>query len=168
MKLYLLRHAIADVRDPVKYPDDSLRPLTKEGKDKFRRICGGIQRLRLAFDLVVSSPYTRAQQTAEIFCEELKISKAQLVLSENLTPFGDPQALFEEISAQYPNMDNLVCVGHEPYLSELIGALLCGNAAASITMKKGGLCCLTLSQLDFAGYATLEWLLTPAQLIAMS
>ncbi|PWH14656.1 MAG: phosphohistidine phosphatase SixA [Anaerolineae bacterium] len=168
MKLYLLRHAIADVRDPVKYPDDSLRPLTKEGKEKFQRICAGIARLRISFDLVVSSPYTRAYQTAEIFCDELKISKKNLILNENLTPFGDPQALFEEISAQYPNLSNLVCVGHEPYLSELIGSLLCGNAATSITMKKGGFCCLTLSKLDFVGYATLEWLLTPAQMIAMS
>ncbi|RCK74382.1 MAG: phosphohistidine phosphatase, SixA [Anaerolineae bacterium] len=168
MNLYLLRHAIADLRDPVKYPDDSLRPLTKDGKEKFRRICAGIGRLRLSFDLVVSSPYTRARQTAEIFCQELKISQSRLIFSENLTPFGDPQALFEEISAQYTNLASLVCVGHEPYLSELIGSLLCGNAAASITMKKGGFCCLTLARLDFAGYATLEWLLTPAQMIAMS
>jgi len=168
MKLYLLRHAIADLRDPVKYPDDSLRPLTKEGKEKFRRICAGIGRLNLTFDLVVSSPYTRARQTAEIFCDELKISRSRLLFSENLTPFGDPQALFEEISAQHANLTSLVCVGHEPYLSELIGSLLCGNAAVSITMKKGGLCCLTLTQLDFVGYATLEWLLTPAQMIAMS
>ncbi len=168
MDLYLLRHAIADLRDPVKYPDDSLRPLTKAGKEKFQRICSGIQRLHITFDLVVSSPYTRARQTAEIFCEEMKIKKDRLIFSDNLTPFGDPQKLFEEVSAQYPNITSLVFVGHEPYLSELIGALVCGNAAVSITLKKGGFCCLTLSQLDFATYATLEWLLTPAQMIAMS
>lgn len=168
MKLYLLRHAIADLRDPVRYPDDSLRPLTKEGKEKFRRICAGIQRLNLTFDLVVSSPYTRARQTAEVFCEELKISRSRLIFNENLTPFGNPQALFEEIYAQYTDLASLACVGHEPYLSELIGSLLCGNAATSITIKKGGLCCLSLAQLDFVGYATLKWLLTPAQMIAMS
>ncbi len=168
MKLYLLRHAIAEIRDPVRFPDDSLRPLTKAGIEKFHRICAGIKRLGVTFELVVSSPYTRARQTAEIFCDEMKLRKNQLIFSENLTPFGDPQKLFEEVSSQYPALDSVVCVGHEPYLSELIGALLCGTAAASITMKKGGLCCLTLSQLDFAAYATLEWLLTPAQMVAMS
>jgi len=55
-------------------------------------------------------------------------------------------------------------VGHEPYLSELISVLIAGDAGAGIMLKKGGLCRLSATSLRFSRCATLEWLLTPAQL----
>ena len=56
-------------------------------------------------------------------------------------------------------------VGHEPYLSDLVAMLVAGDPSVSITMKKGGLCCLSIDHLGYDKCATLEWLMTPAQLV---
>src|SRR5947207_3261160 len=70
MDLYLVRHAIAGVRDPNIWPDDSLRPLTKKGARRFRKAACGLGRFVRAPEVVLSSPFARASQTAEILAAE--------------------------------------------------------------------------------------------------
>lgn len=71
MNLYLIRHAIAvDEGDP-EYAQDSLRPLTEKGRKKMRQIARGLRALGAEFDLIVSSPYVRARETAEILSDVL-------------------------------------------------------------------------------------------------
>jgi phosphohistidine phosphatase SixA len=60
-----------------------------------------------------------------------------------------------------PVPENVLLVGHEPYLSRLIGRLISGNATAGIELKKGGLGKLEMAALRFGRCATLAWLLTP-------
>jgi phosphohistidine phosphatase len=61
----------------------------------------------------------------------------------------------------------VLLVGHEPYLSQLISHLLTGGPDCQITMKKAGLCLLTIESLRDDRRATLEWLLTPRQMARM-
>jgi len=56
-------------------------------------------------------------------------------------------------------------VGHEPSLSGLASMLLSGDPALSITLKKGGICKLSVETLQYGRCATLDWLLSPAQLV---
>jgi len=56
MKLYFLRHGIAAQRGDAKYKDDSLRPLTAQGRAKIRRASLGMQAFGLKFDVILSSP----------------------------------------------------------------------------------------------------------------
>ena len=42
MDVYLIRHAIAELRDATRWPDDSLRPLSDEGSERFRRAARGL------------------------------------------------------------------------------------------------------------------------------
>jgi phosphohistidine phosphatase len=166
MELYLLRHGIAVVRDDLDYERDAERPLTSKGKRQLRQIADAMKTLGLRFDLILSSPYVRAQQTAEIVAKALKRQK-QLKLSDELIPGGNPRALIQQLSANYPKADAVLLVGHEPYLSRLIGLLITGETHLGMDLKKGGLCKLEIEKLSYSHCATLAWLLTPKQMRLM-
>ena len=68
--LYLVRHAIAEPRDPARWPDDALRPLSPEGVELFRLAARGLQRIGVEVEAVLASSYARAWRTAEILSEE--------------------------------------------------------------------------------------------------
>ena len=162
MNLYLIRHAIA----VEEYEDDSQRPLTDKGKKKMRSIAKGLRALGVEFDLILSSPYVRAAETAEILADVFKMKK-EVKFSENLTPSGDPNLLITELS-EVSNVDSIAVVGHEPFLSALIGLLVAENPNVDITLKKGGVCSLSADDLHHTHKATMDWLLTPGILVGIS
>ena len=157
MKLYLVRHAIAD--DMTGYEDDSLRPLTAKGREKMKRIVTALKELGVQPDLIVSSPYLRASQTASILAKGLKY-KEELLYSDFLVPMGEPSDMIGEINEKF-SVDELMLVGHEPNISSLASVLLAGNTDLSINFKKGGVCCLSVDDLHYDRKATLEWLISP-------
>lgn len=161
MNLYLIRHAIAEEESPV--VEDRLRALTEKGSKKMRNIAKGLKTLGLEFDYIISSPYVRAQQTAEILGDVFKLRK-RIVISESIAPMGDPSQLLAEINEKY-TVNSLAIVGHEPYLSNLISLLTAGGAPLEMTFKKGGVCYLTTDDLHHTRKATLQWLLTPGVLV---
>ena len=163
MDLYIIRHAIAVDEGAFAYEGDSQRPLTDKGKKKMRQIARGLRALGVDFDLILSSPYVRAKETAEILAEVLKI-KADIVFSDNLFPMGDPDALISEMNEKY-SVNNIALVGHEPFLSAMIGLLVTDNVGIDMTLKKGGVCKLTADDLHHTRKAELEWLLTPDILV---
>lgn len=159
MKIYLIRHSNAVDPGTPGYEDDSLRPLTEKGRDKMKDIASALKELDVKPDLIVSSPYIRAQQTAEILAKVLKY-KQELAFSEALVPMGNADNIIGEINEKY-SVDELVLVGHEPCLSVLIGTLIAGNPELTINLKNGGVCCLSSDDLHTERKAVLEWLLTP-------
>jgi phosphohistidine phosphatase len=161
MNLYLIRHAIAEEESPS--GEDSQRGLTDKGAKKMRLVAKGLRTLGVEFDLIVSSPYLRAVQTAEILAEVFKMKKNALA-SENLIPMGDPDMLLAEINEKY-TVNSLAIVGHEPYLSALVSLLTAGGSPVEMTFKKGGVCYLSTDDLHHTHKATLEWLLTPGVLV---
>jgi phosphohistidine phosphatase len=128
-----------------------------------RRLAEGMLRLGLAFDLMLSSPYRRAKQTADIVAQAFKAGD-RLHLSATLEPDGDPRRLIAELGRRSQPEHHVLLVGHEPYLSRLISILVCGSPALRLVMKKGGLCQLSASTLRYGHCATLEWVMTPRQL----
>ena len=167
MNIYILRHGIAVERGTPDYHKDSDRPLTPKGRRKLRRIASAMKALDLQFDLILTSPYARALQTAESIAAALK-SQEQLKLSASLEPAGQPNELIDSINLSDPPVENVLLVGHEPDLSSLISLLVTGNSNAPITMKKGGLCKLSAIELRYGQCASLEWLLTPKQMELMA
>jgi phosphohistidine phosphatase len=164
MNLYIIRHAIAVDPATSDYESDSQRPLTDKGCKKMRQIAKGLRKLGVEFDLILSSPYVRACETAEILADVFKMKK-KLVFSDNLIPLGNPELLIGEINEKY-SVDSIALVGHEPHLSTLIGMLVAENAKIEVTLKKGGVCNLSADDLHHVDHrATLEWLLTPGILM---
>ncbi|MBC8002107.1 MAG: phosphohistidine phosphatase SixA [Opitutaceae bacterium] len=164
MELYILRHGLAMDRADWSRRDDSDRPLTAEGLKKTRRIAKAMLKLDLKFDWILSSPYARARETAEIVAEVLK-PKRQLELRHELTPDGSAKELAKLLAARPKTVERVLIVGHEPDLSQFISVLLTGKPVSRVVMKKGGLCKLQISQFRWGACAVIEWLLTPQQLI---
>jgi len=160
-----MRHAPAEDRD--RFPDDSLRPLSTQGRRKMARIARGIAALGIRPDVILSSPYARAVQTAESLKRALDLKKKQLVLCAHLAPGGNVDALISEVKGLY-SLPTVLLVGHEPDMSELISVLITGSTSGGVTLKKGGMCCLDVTDLGLGLCASLEWLLAPAMLAAFS
>ena len=168
MNLYLLRHGIAVEPGTPGYENDSARPLIPKGERRLRSVAAAMERLELSFDLILSSPFIRAKQTAEIIASELKLKK-RVEFFDGLVPGGNSKALIYALNELKPSPENVLLVGHEPYLSRLISLLVSGGAdAAAIEMKKGGLCRLEVGELRYGQCARLAWLLTPAQMELMA
>jgi phosphohistidine phosphatase len=160
MDLFMLRHAVAVERGTPGYRRDRDRPLTPEGEKKMRRIAKGLQALDLRFDAILSSPFVRAKRTAEIVAELFQ-AEDHLVFTDALAVGGDHRALIKELQSRFSMARSVLLVGHEPSLSTLISILLDGDSSLSITLKKGGVCKLSVNTLTYGRCATLEWLLAP-------
>jgi phosphohistidine phosphatase len=168
MNLYIMRHGIAVDRDPVSFPDDSRRPLTLKGEDRVRLIADAMRSLELSFDHILSSPHLRASQTAEIVVSALG-AKDQLDFTDTLAPEGDPKALIRAVNQLKPAPENVLLVGHEPFLSQFIALLISGQPDAAIDLKKGGLARLELEgSLRHGKCAELVWLFAPKQLALLA
>jgi phosphohistidine phosphatase len=156
--VYLVRHAIAAQRDGASWPDDSKRPLTENGIDRFRQAGRGLAKIVPNVDRVLSSPYRRAWETAEILhtdagwpapepCPELEAVR---------TPPDILPVLWGAESS------SIALVGHEPLLSRLASLLLTGQEdALPLELKKGGAIFLEIAARPDASRAVLRWSLSP-------
>lgn len=158
MRCYFLRHGIAV--DPEGWQgDDFDRPLTPEGKDRMAREAKTIAALSLDLDAIVTSPLLRAQQTAAIVADKMKM-RNRLTEDERLGTGFNSSAL-KGVLDDHPNAAALLLVGHEPSMSGTIGLLVGG---ARIDFKKGSLACVAFD--DPASLAgELVWLIPPKVLV---
>ena len=98
MQLFIVRHGIAVDREDPKCPADPDRFLTDEGIEKTRQVAQGVAEVGAAPDLMVTSPYLRALQTAEIFAAQLGYAKQKIKKSDFLLPGAEPLQLFRELA----------------------------------------------------------------------
>jgi phosphohistidine phosphatase len=162
MNVTLFRHGIAIAREHPACPADPDRALTEEGAKRTRRAALGLKTLGVAPDLIVSSDYARAVETALIAAEVFDVStRENLVRSAELHPTADPRG-FLEVLDQTPCRE-MLCVGHNPNLSGLL-SLLAGVPRRPFTwLKKAGAARLDLG-LDARPPGRLVWLLEPKAL----
>lgn len=159
MKLHVLRHAIAVERGTPGYEDDSTRPLTDDGIRKMRRAARGVERLKVDVDLILSSPYRRAVETAEIAAAALGARQRLEVLDALAAPIGAADAI-GRIAERAAGAESVMIVGHEPQLSEIGSILLAGHEDLDLRLKKGGLFTLDCRRIA-PGEGTLESWLPP-------
>ena len=150
MRLYFLRHGIADWPDwdPAR---DHERPLTKDGLKKLKAQAKRLADLGVKFDVALSSPYTRAYQTADIIAGKLGLE----VKTEPLLAPGFNLDKLAQITASYADDQTLLLVGHEPSFSTVIAELIGGGR---VQLRKGALARVDVNS-ELRG--ELVWLLQP-------
>lgn len=163
MNLYLLRHAKAIDIGTGGIRHDQDRPLAPEGEKKMRKIAAGMRQLELTFDLILSSPCLRARQTAEIVAQELGL-KCQIHLTSHLAVAADLAELMAEINQQHRQSADLLLVGHEPSLGQMLSILLTGGSHLAVDFKKAAMAKVGAESLRWGRCAVLEWFLSPKQL----
>lgn len=157
MVLYVLRHAIAEDLLSNAVPDSSRR-ITKKGRRKARRVLSHAASIGVRPRAILTSPYVRARETAEIAASEFG-GDTDPVVSSALIPYVSVHVLWSTLRGPAVRGD-LMVVGHNPQLSELVMWLLGGRADA-LWLKKSGLAALAVDPADRRPRATLSWLLTP-------
>ncbi|MCC7125464.1 MAG: phosphohistidine phosphatase SixA [Acidobacteria bacterium] len=158
LELYLVRHAIAAERGP-KYPDDRLRPLTADGIRRFKESVRGLAELGVHVDIVLTSPLTRAEQTATLLADGLTKGRIPVQEVEALAPGGRANAITDAIARAARKHARIALVGHQPDLGELAARLL--GARGEIEFRKGAVCAIDVDGATPAGPGTLRWLLPP-------
>jgi phosphohistidine phosphatase len=168
MRIYLMRHGLAG--DSATWQgDDRLRPLTEKGERRVQAAVQGLQQLHLQVDTLLTSPLTRARQTADIVGGVLNLKVEE---NNGLEP-GFGLAQLAGILTVYTEARGLMLFGHEPDFSTVISKLIARHGDAHVMMKKGACCALDLPDetpsadlvaRQLAGSATLLWLMTARQL----
>lgn len=156
MELYILRHGIAEDGKPG--GRDADRALTSEGKRKLREVLRLAASAGVSPRCILTSPYLRAVQTAEIAAEVLG-HRNDLLRTDALTPDSDPHGVWEEIRI-HKGAESLLIAGHEPLLSRLVAHLL-GAPALFVDMKKGALVRVDVDQFGPEPRGVLKWMLVP-------
>jgi phosphohistidine phosphatase len=164
MQLLVVRHGIAEDRETWAPRDDALRPLTAEGKKKMKEAAKGLRALIPRLDVLASSPFTRAQQTAAILAKVYDLTEPATV--DALASGQRPPALAPWLRTQ-ATRKTVAIVGHEPGLGSLVSWLAAGSERSFVELGKGGACLLDVGERIDAGEAMLVWALRPSQLRAL-
>ena len=145
MHLYLIRHGIAVDREDANCPPDTERPLTPKGMKRSRAAALGLRALNVKPGAVLTSPWLRAVQTAEIFCETIGYSSKKIIRTDALKGTSAPSDLLRELQSMTAKI--VFCFGHEPHLHLVIAHIL--HTSAKVTeIKKAGLALLELERLS--------------------
>lgn len=155
MQLLLLRHADASASAVT----DDLRPLSDKGRQQAQRVARFCKEHNIQPEIILSSPFLRTEETAQILAEELG---SELVLTAFLAAGMMPFAAMEELRASL-RFDCVMLVGHEPDLGALAGALLGAGNPGAIRFRKATLASLEVESMTCGG-ANLEFLI-PAKML---
>ncbi len=155
MEIYLLRHGIAE--DHAAPGRDADRRLTEEGRAKLRRVLERAHEAGVSPSLILSSPYRRALETAEIAARELGY-EGKIVRTAALIPDSSPQQVWDAIR-EHRNQSAVLAAGHEPLFSATVAYLL-GSTRAMVHFRKGALVRIDVETSGPAPAGVLEWMLT--------
>lgn len=161
MDLYILRHGEAGHSLPPSAKEFQ-RPLTEVGKKRIESVGESLKDWDINFDRILASPLRRAKETAMIVAKVLDVQD-KLEDFDELKPEGDRMELYKELS-KMKRQDIVLLVGHEPYLSTLIGDIVAGNPNTRISLKKGGMDKILIETFSPKVSGELKWLLTPKQI----
>jgi phosphohistidine phosphatase len=154
MKIYLLRHGTAEPRGPN--TPEAARQLTPAGRTEIRAVTRQASEAGISPDLILTSPWSRALETARLAAKASGCSR--MVETKSLLPDIPPSQIWKEIQ-EHRDAKELMVVGHEPHLSRFAAFLL--EAPLSLDMKKGALVRIDVQDQQGPSRGVLKWILTP-------
>jgi len=162
MQLLLVRHGeAAPPRSPGPQADRK-RPLTEGGIARTQAAASALNGLNVRVDAILSSPYPRAVQTAEVFRDRLETTP-ELRANEALSLKADWPQIIAELNRNRELKSIMLC-GHEPDLSGGATLLLGGNHRPSLLFHTGSVACFHVDLDPDIPQASLHWFLNSHQL----
>jgi len=134
MRLFVIRHATAS-RKTTWRKDDDLRPLTRSGRKRFRNAADALVRAgALRPDLILTSPLTRATQTAAILNKLLAVPVP--VSEDRRLGHAFSAADLAAILREHRRVRSIAIVGHNPSLCEVLAQVTDGG---DLDLRKGAI-----------------------------
>jgi phosphohistidine phosphatase len=157
MRLYLVRHALAEDHNPA---GDAERALTQKGRLRMAEEAKGLRDLKVRPEIILSSPLRRALETATIIAEGLGGIRLEQLPELGQSACG-PSEILAALRA-YNNLKEIALVGHQPGLGELASFMLTGSTSdCQIEFKKGAVVCLGQADGALEERFVLLWSLPP-------
>lgn len=154
MRIYLLRHGTAEPRGPG--VPEAARALTPEGRAEVRAVAKLAAEAGASPGLILSSPFTRALETARLAGKALGCDR--IFETKSALPDIPPAQIWSEIR-EHHDVKELLIAGHEPHMSSLAAFLL--EARVAIDMKKGAMLRIDVEDREGPPRGVLKWMLTP-------
>jgi phosphohistidine phosphatase SixA len=158
IQLCLLRHAHAG--DPMKWTgSDEVRPLTEKGRLQSERLGLFLARTSFRPDVILSSPRTRALETARLVAAPLGVDVAVV------EALGEPLELdaVDQLLRKAGNPLRPMLVGHDPDFSVLAAELI---GVSELPLRKAALVRIDAARPLRPGSGVLRWLVPPELLVA--
>lgn len=165
MRVVLFRHGIAHDRADPACPPDPERALTDEGRKKTRKAARGLQLMGCKPTRILTSPYVRARETADVVAEVLGVGGAHII-TDALLPNAPPYAIFHALHAFEGTDEEIVCVGHSPHLDRALALSITGDRVPVTSLKKAGAALLEVDDLP-RPHGELMWLVPPKVLVEL-
>lgn len=143
MRLFIIRHAVAEERDPEKFPDDGLRPLTSAGRRRFVKLLQAVRPEQFAPAHVLTSPLVRTMQTAKLVRRHCGLARQKVQAWDGLRPGADPAEVMRHVAGLGLSED-LAVVGHAPDVDFLAAHLLGCPSQAGLRLPKGAIAAFEL------------------------
>jgi phosphohistidine phosphatase len=150
VRVYLVRHGNAAPKSA-----DPERHLSPQGREQVRKVTQFLKPLGLRVGSIWHSTKTRAGETAAILSAAVYAAEG-LVERDDLAPNHDINPVRRDIDRAG---DDLMVVGHLPFLDHLASRLLAGSdAAETLKFAEGAVACL---EGDASDGRRLVWMVTP-------
>lgn len=150
MALYLVQHGKSIPRE--KDPEQGLSP---EGIADVNRIAETARMYGVRPALIRHSGKKRAAQSAEIFAGALLPGK-EVERTDGIGPLDDVTVVAKSLKSE----DNLMLVGHLPFMERLVGLLVAGSPERLVfKFQNGGIVCL--EQIPGGASWFIKWTLMP-------
>lgn len=156
MILYLVRHGIAEDRSLT--GSDADRELTQRGTLRTAMVAKGLRKLDLKIGRIISSPYVRARQTAEIIGRVIGYQE-EILFDHRLVPHAQVEEVGDLIR-ENDDASSLMLTGHEPSMGLVISAI-CAHGALAMEVKKASVTAIEIMRLRPTVMGSLMWSLPP-------
>lgn len=149
MELFLVQHGETKTE-----AEDPERPLSDRGMATVKRVASWASQAGVKVDQIRHSGKRRAEQTAEIFAEQLKPAKGVIPVP-GLKPNDDVRPVEAIIKSE---TDAVMLIGHMPFLGRLAGLLVAGDRdTVVVRFRNSGIVCLRRHE----GQWSVDWAMPP-------
>ena len=156
MEIYILRHGTAEPQHAGRA--DSERKLTDEGREKLRLVLARARGAGVAPSLILTSPFIRAVQTAELAAQALGYT-GEIEKTDALVPSSSSRQVWRLLRSR-ADQPAVLLSGHEPLLGETASYLV-GSSRVCFDLKMGALLRIDVDDFPTEPRGVLQWLLTP-------